>query len=222
MKIIVVIPAHNEEKNISQVIDKVKKYAENIVVIDDGSKDKTYHQAKKSSQNSTNIYLLRHKTNLGKGAALKTGCLAAIKLGADIIITMDADGQHSASDIPKLIEKLQEENLDIVFGSRQINGKIPWLMFLGNKFLTKTINLFSNICLKDTQSGFRCFKSKVYPQLAWNTQDYAVETEMILNAGKNKLTYNEIPIQTIYKDAYKGTTIIDGIKIILNLIKWKL
>jgi len=221
MKIVVVMPAYNEAGPISQVIQRVKRYTDCLVVVDDGSRDETYLRAKKSIQNNQEIFVLRHRINLGKGAALKTGCQAALKLGADIIITMDADGQHASSDIPQLVEKLKKENLDIVFGSRQISKKIPWLMFLGNKFLTKVINLLTGLSLDDTQSGFRAFTAEAYQKIAWHSQDYLVETEMIVKAGRHKLRYTQVPIQTIYKDAYKGTTILDGIKIVYHLFKWK-
>lgn len=222
MKVIIVIPAYNEEKTITQVIEGVKKYEKNIIVIDDGSIDKTYYQAKKTARNFKNIIVLRHIINLGKGAALKTGCQAAIKLRADIIITMDADGQHSPDDIPKLIQKLIKENLDIVFGSRQINKKMPFIKFLGNKILTNIINLLSGTHLSDTQSGFKAFTSAAYKKIAWQSQDYRIETEIIFNCGKHKLKYSQVPIQTIYKNIYKGTTVLDGIKILINLFKWKL
>ncbi|MBU1289746.1 glycosyltransferase family 2 protein [Patescibacteria group bacterium] len=218
----VIIPACNEEKTISQVIEGVREYTENIIVIDDGSNDSTYELARKSTQNIQNAVVLRHNVNLGKGAALKTGCQAAIQLGSEVIVLIDADGQHSPADIPNLVKKLQEEKLDIVFGSRKINREIPFVRFLGNRFLTKSINFLSCVSITDTQSGFKAFRSEIYPKIAWTSSDYRAETEMIINVGKNNLKYGQTPIQTIYKNAHKGATIIDGIKIFFNLLKWKL
>lgn len=220
-KTVIVIPVYNEEKNIGQVIPQVKNYSDNIIVIDDGSEDETYLVAKESAQNIQNIIVLKHKINLGKGAALKTGCEAAIRLGAGVIIVMDGDGQHSPTDIPRLAEKLKKENLDIVFGVRQLNKKTPILRSLGNKILTKTINLLSDMSLNDSISGFRAFTAKAYQKIYWQSQDYSVEAEMIINIGKHKLKYSQVPIKTIYKDSYKGLDILIGIKILLNLFKFR-
>lgn len=217
-KIVVIIPAYNEEKTIGQVIKEVKNHVDNIIVIDDGSGDQTYSVAKNSAQN---IVVLRHKINLGKGAALKTGCEAALKLNADIIAIMDADGQHSPKDLLKLLNKLQKENLDIVFGMRPMNKEMPILMRLGNKFLTKTINILFGISIQDTQSGLRTFTKNAYYKIKWLACDYFAETEMIINAAKNRLKYQEVPIETIYHDTYKGTTIFDGIKVFINILKNK-
>ncbi|MDO8558865.1 MAG: glycosyltransferase family 2 protein [bacterium] len=219
MKLTVVIPAFNEGKNIGGVIRKIRESIDaNIIVVDDGSKDNTYLSAKEADEN---VVILRHTINLGKGAALKTGCQAALMLGAEVIALMDADGQHSPEDLKKITEKLGKENLDIVFGARGINKKMPVIKWLGNRFLTRISNLFSGISLTDTQSGLKVFKASVYEKIAWRSSDYAVETEIIINAGRNNLTYAEVPIQTIYKDNYKGTNIIDGLKILLNILKQK-
>lgn len=217
-KLFVIIPAYNEESGIEQVIQGVKKYTNNIIVVDDGSKDQTYNQAKNSTDD---IVVLRHKINLGKGAALKTGCEAANRLGAKIMVLLDADGQHSPNDIPKLIDKLKNENLDIVFGSRQLNKNVPLVRAWGNKITTKAVRILSGVSLKDVLSGFRAFTAAAYEKIIWQSQDYSVEVEMIINAGKNKLRYGEVPIQTIYKDNYKGMDIINGFKILIKAFSFK-
>ena len=218
MRLAVVIPAHNEEKNIREVILGVKKYTNNIIIVDDGSKDNTYLMAKEAAND---ILVLRHKINLGKGAAVKTGCEAALKLGAEAIAIMDADGQHLPEDVMKLVEKLEKEDLDIVFGVRAINKKMPVLTFLGNRFLTKMSNLLSGLSLADTQSGLKVFRASVYQKIAWQASDYSLETEIIIRTSKKKLKYSQLPIQTIYKDAYKGMNVLDGIKYFFNLLKQK-
>ncbi|MFH1535110.1 MAG: glycosyltransferase family 2 protein, partial [Patescibacteria group bacterium] len=128
MKSVVVIPAYNEGKVIAEVINDIKKHQFNdVIVVDDGSSDDTYEIVKRIDGK---IIALRHRINLGKGAALKTGCEAAIKLGADIIVFMDSDGQHKPEDISRFIEKLEKDNLDIVFGSRRIGKDMPLVMML--------------------------------------------------------------------------------------------
>ena len=217
--IFAIIPAYNEENNIISTINNIKKYISNIIVIDDGSADNTCALLKQNFNNQ--ITILKHKINLGKGAAMKTGCDAAIKMRAKTLVMIDGDGQHKGKDIPKLIYKLKKENLDIIFGLRTFSKEMPLLMRIGNKFLSFIINLVSKIKLEDTQSGFRIFTADAYKKIYWVSTDYSVETEMIIRAGKHNLKYGTAPIQTIYKDNHKGTTPIDGVIIFFNLLKWR-
>jgi glycosyltransferase involved in cell wall biosynthesis len=217
-KITAVIPAYNEERTIGKIINNVRPHVDEIIVVDDGSGDDTFQAAKKSNGH---IIVLRHEINLGKGAALKTGCEAAIKLGAEKLVLMDADGQHDPDDIPKLLSKLEKENLDIVFGARETDKNMPFLRAAGNKIITKAVNLLSNLSLVDILSGFRALTSGAYKKIIWQSQDYSVETEMAINAGKRRLKYAQIPIKTIYTDDYKGMDIITGVKILLKLLKFK-
>ena len=210
----VIIPAYNEGKRILNVINGVKRYTKNIVVIDDGSKDNSYNLAKGSE-----VTALRHIVNIGKGAALKTGCDYAIKHGAKILIVMDADEQHDPDDIPRFIENLQGN--DIIFGARTLKN-MPVIQKLGNWFINNSTKLLYGIGLKDTQGGYRAFTADAYKKIRWSSPDYSMESEMVANVGKHKLKYKEIPIKTLYPDKYKGTTVMDGIKIFLNMIWWKI
>ncbi len=213
-KIWAVIPAYNEGKNIRNIIKKTKKYVDKVIVIDDGSKDNTSEIAEKSG-----AIVLKHIINLGKGAALKTGCDYAAK-NAKFIIVLDADAQHSPEDLPRFIEKLSK--YDIVFGYRKLSSKMPLILRFGNWFISNVVGILYNLRLNDTQSGFRAFSREAYRKIRWNASDYSMESEMISKVGKQRLKYVQIPIQTIYSDKYKGTTVIDGIKIVLNMVWWKL
>ena len=209
----VIIPGYNEEQNIAKVIEKTLKFCRKIVVVDDGSSDST-------SENAAKAIVLKHIVNLGKGAALKTGVEYAIRQGAKIIIALDADGQHDPAMIPEFLKAL--DNCDIVFGYRKMSGRMPLIMRLGNWTINTMTEILFGIKLKDTQSGYRAFKTRAYRKLRWDATDYFVETEMVANVGKKKLKYKQIPIATIYADKYKGTTVIDGIKIVLNMIWWRI
>lgn len=211
----VVIPAHNEEKTIEKVIGKIKKYLTNIVVIDDGSIDNTHNLAKKSK-----VTVLKHLLNLGKGAALKTGCDYAIKQNAKILVVLDADGQHDPAEIPNFIKNLK--NKDIVFSYRKQYKKMSLVLKFGNHFINQTTKLLYGINLKDTQSGYRAFTVDSYKKIRWNASDYSMESEMITNVSKHNLKYIEIPIKTIFSDKYKGTTVLDGIKIVFDMVWWRL
>ncbi|TSC51777.1 MAG: glycosyl transferase family 2 [Parcubacteria group bacterium LiPW_72] len=212
-EIFIIIPAYNEAARIGAVLEGVKKYCRNIIVVDDGSDDQTSEVAKRYK-----VIALRHKVNLGKGAALKTGYEAALKLGAKILVFMDADGQHQAEDIPRLVQGIKE-GYDLVIGMRRLNQRMPLSMRVGNKIFSKLIHCFYNFNLPDTQCGFRAFRASVYPGIQWMAQGYEVETEMLLSALRGKLRCAAIPIQAIYYDSYKGTTVIDGFKILAKIIE---
>lgn len=211
----IVIPAYNEEKHIQTVLRKVKSIHKNIVVVDDGSKDATPKKAL-----AEKIYVLTHTINLGKGAAVRDGCDFVLKKNAKQIILMDADGQHNPKDIPRFIKALK--NKDIIFGYRKLNKNMPAIMRFGNWFINTISMLLYKINLKDTQSGYRAMTAEAYRKVRWKSNDYSMESEMIANAGIKKLKYDQIPIETIYHDKYKGTNPLHGIKIVLDMIIWKI
>jgi glycosyltransferase involved in cell wall biosynthesis len=213
--VFVIIPAHNEQRHISKVIQRTKRYSRNIIIVDDGSKDKTSELAEKEG-----VIVLRHIINLGKGAALKTGCEYALRKGAKRLIFIDADGQHRPEDIPRFLKAL--DDADIVFGSRSLNRRMPFVLKFGNWFINKTNNLLFGVELKDTQSGYRAMAAEAYKKIRWKSTAYSVESEIVANTGRKRLKYKEITIKTIYSDKYKGTTIVDGMKIVLNMLWWKL
>ncbi len=214
-KVWAVIPARNEEKSISNIVKKTQKHAESVVVVDDGSRDRTKEAAEKAG-----AVVVSHIVNLGKGAALKTGCDFAVHSGAEYIVVIDADAQHNPDDIPRFVEKLKK--YDIVFGYRKASGKMPLVLRFGNLFISTVVGALYGVSLKDTQCGFRAFSKSAYSKIRWNAPDYSMESEMIARAGKQRLKYVQVPIETIYADRYKGTTIIDGVKIVLNMLWWKL
>jgi len=212
-KIFIIIPAYNEAQRIEGVLTEAKKYYPNIIVVDDGSQDDTFKVAKKSG-----VITLQHRVNLGKGAAMTTGVEAALRLRAGILVFMDADGQHRTEDIPRLVKAIQN-GYDFVVVIRNLNHKMPFSMLLGNKIFSGLIRYFYNFNLPDTQCGFRGLRAVVYPRIQWRSQGYEVETEMLLNALQLHLRCAAIPIQTIYYDRYKGTTIVDGFKILAKIIE---
>lgn len=213
----VVIPAFNEQGRIEAVIRDILRYTPHVVVVDDGSApDLNFLKVR-----FPGITVIRHAINLGKGAAMKTGCEVAMQQGAKYLVMMDADGQHKPVDLPRFVEKLETGKVDMVFGARVIGKDMPLLLFLGNKYLSIAINVLFRMFISDTQGGFRAFTAEAYQQIRWNSADYTVETEMIVNAAKHHLRYAEVEIQTIYHDKYKGTTPLDGLKIFFQILKWR-
>ncbi|MDO8573434.1 MAG: glycosyltransferase family 2 protein [Candidatus Daviesbacteria bacterium] len=217
MNIFIVIPVFNESKKIEGVLTDLKGLGLPIIVVDDGSKDSTLEKVKKFQ-----VTVLRHRINLGKGAALKTGCEVAISMGADAIIMMDSDGQHKGEDLPKFINALETKKVDIVFGSRNLSMGVPLVRFLGNKFASVLIVLFFKIYVSDLICGYRALTKKAYMQMNLKSSGYGIETEMVVKVAKLKLRYCEIPIETIYYDRFKGVTIMDAFGVLFNVVKWRI
>lgn len=218
MKIFVVVPAYNEDKRIGGVLDDLIKTKLPVIVIDDGSKDKTN---KVVSSYKKKILNIRHKVNLGKGAALKTGCQAAFDLGADAVIMIDSDGQHKVEDLGQFIVPLKK-GYEIVFGTRNFQPGSPLIRYFGNKFATQLTALLFNIFVSDLICGYRALTKKAFRKLNWESSGYGVETEMVIRAGRLRLKHCDVPVQTVYFDKFKGVTIMDAFGILLNVIKWRI
>ena len=213
-RVVAVIPAYNEEKHIGDVVRETKKFVDEVIVVDDSSKDNTEKFAM-----GAGAVVLRHVINLQKGGALKTGCEAAITLGADIIITLDGDGQHDPNEIFSLLRKLKK--YDLVIGARKFNKNMPLNSRVGNRFLTWLSQLLFRNKITDSQTGYRAFNANIYPKITWESTDYGIETEMIKNISKHNISHAEVEVKTIYNDNYKGTTPFDGLKILANMISWR-
>lgn len=214
-----VIPAYNEESRLPEVIEKLKKYfpLERVVVVDDGSRVEV------EGFLPSEVIVARHVVNLGKGMALRTGCELAIKLGAKKIVLMDADGQHDPKEIPHFINELNK-HYGIVFGSRKLDKKMPFWRVAGNSLLNRTAAWLFDLDLHDIWCGYRAFDTRVYPLIVWNAADYSSDVEMVVNVGLKKIKHKERYIGTIYHDkrSTTGTTLQDGLKLLLELFIWRI
>ena len=216
-KTFAIVPAYNEANYIRKTALDIAKQVDQVVVVDDGSVDKTFEQASKAK-----VTVLKHIVNMGKGVAMKTGIEYAIQKGADIIVIIDADGQHNPKEIPRLIGLLHKEKVDIVLGMRQMPVNTPAIFRLGNWGLNQIFRMFFGAKIEDTQNGFRVFRSKVYSKIKWKSHSYFVETEMIINLLKNNVKHTETPVQTFYHDVHKGTTVLVGIGFFIKMIEVKI
>ncbi len=212
----IVVPAYNEEKYIGIVIDELKKEGyKNIIVVSDGSKDRTDEIAKKKK-----VILLRHLINRGLGATLKTGITAALMLGAKYIVTFDGDHQHYAEDIEKLLKPLIDGKAEVVIGSRFISeeGKrnTPLKYRIGNFGLNIISWLLFGIYCTDTQSGLRAFNRAAAKKINITKRKMAVSSEIIAEIKRKKLRMVEVPINVRYPHQRQG--IVSGIRIIYRLI----
>lgn len=185
-----IIPAYNEAKRIGSVLSKIPDFIDEIIVVDDGSKDNTSEVAK-----NWGAKVIRLKQNQGKGAAMKAGIN---KASGDIIVFMDADGQHNPKEIKKLIIPIINDEADFVIGSRLIKtqGKRPLIRKLSNFLSTFLIKLKLGIEVKDTQSGFRAIKREFLPDI--ESKRYEVETELLIKAVKKGARVKETPVERIY------------------------
>jgi len=212
----VIIPGINEEKYIAAVLKKVLKQTENIIVVDDGSTDSMREIAKKYTE-----HVLSHSVNLGKGAALKTGCEYAFKkLGAEAVIFIDSDDQHDPEEIPLFVKTL--ETADAVFGVRSFNEKMPLFRIILNRLASLIILLMFGKYIPDIPCGYKAMSKSAYKKLAWNSADYAVEMEIAARTAKYKVNYLTIPIKTIYHNFDRGMTIIDTVRMITKVVGWRI
>jgi glycosyltransferase involved in cell wall biosynthesis len=223
MKTIIVIPAYNEAEVIQSVIREIKSAGyENIVVVDDGSADDTRAKAKELIGKNA----LRHKLNRGKGGATKTGIEAAKILGADIIVTVDGDGQHDPKDIQKLIAPILENKADVVLGTRLID---PTGMPLHKIIANHIGNFFTwylfGLWVTDSQSGFRAYSRRAADLINTKADRYEYDSEVIREIYIYKLKYVEIPISVRYTE-YSMSKVqkqgfINGLKTLYKMI-WNL
>ena len=218
--IAVVIPAKDEQGRVGPVVKRVRSETEGaptVYVVDDGSHDETAAAAREAGAR-----VLRHRVNLGKGAALLTGAEAAVKGGAQLLVLMDADGQHDPGDLSRILEPLLAGRADLVLGYRPFTGEMPPAMRLGNVILSGLFGALFGLPVRDTQCGYRALTAKMLEKLRWTALDYAVETEMLVHAARARLRIEEVPIATVYHDRYKGTTPVDGLRILANMLRWRL
>lgn len=216
MRLVVVIPAFNEEQRVAQTIAAVKPFAAAVVVVDDGSKDQTSMVAREAG-----AIVIRHLINCGPGAATQTGLVYAKSLDADYVATFDADGQHEANDIPLMLEFLIAQQKDVVFGSRFLkNNKVPWLRRLANMAGNFITFLLSGIYLTDSQSGFKIFSKKALDHISITANGFEFCSEIVREVGSEGILYCEYPIHVYYspETLAKGQNLSTGITTMFKLI----
>lgn len=187
-KVIIIIPAYNEEKTLGGVIDEIKQYG-SVIVVDDGSKDKTAAIAK-----AKGATVIPNIINRGLGTSIRRGYLAALEHGADIVVQIDADGQYTASDIPKLIKPIVDNKADMVLASRFLGGieHMPQSNRLGNRIGTLITSLVSGQKISDAQTGFRAMRKELLDEIIPLSKKTYVQ-EMIIRAVKEGWRVVEVP-----------------------------
>lgn len=202
--VIAIIPAYNESKNIARIVHEVQQYVSKVIVVDDGSNDETFEIARRSGAK-----VIRNINNRGKGAALKRGFTESFKYKPNIVVTIDADGQHDPADIPKLIEPIENHAADITIGSRfhkNSMSEIPLKRGIGLSVINVLNKSLIKSNVKDSQSGFRAYNEQVFSLLKdYDSFGYGVETEQLANAETFGANILEVPVTIRYK-GLEGTS----------------
>lgn len=227
-RVCVVVPAYNEATVIGEVVKSArevflkskKAYDIDIVVVNDGSKDKTASEAKKGG-----AIVINHILNSGAGSATLTGLAYARQHNYDIAATMDADGQHAPDDVLEGIKSIDQGNADLLIGSRLIDSRgMSKIKVLGNKGLSLFTYLLFGINVTDSQSGLRIFSKRAIDGLQWKSTGYEFCSEMIWRAKQARMNVSEYPIKAIYTDysKAKGQNNWNAINIVKRLCKQRI
>ena len=219
MKIIIGIPAFNEEKNIASIITKLMNITDSIIVCNDGSSDLTSEIAEKMGAE-----VINHEKNLGYGAAIRSIFLKAKELDGDILVTFDADGQHRIEDIENVTTPIINQEAELVIGSRFLDDsekEVPQYRKVGIKVITKITNASIKEKLTDSQSGFRAYSKKVVDELNPSELGMGISTEILIKASSKNFKILEVPIKILYSgDTSTHNPISHGSSVILSTIKY--
>jgi len=219
----IIIPAYNEKGAISKVLDDLAILRCPIVVVDDGSLENIKEQVTKHK----NVFYIRHKVNLGQGAALQTGIDFALRQGATYLVSFDADGQHSVEDIPAILDPVFNDEADIVLASRFLakgHHNAPFLKMIVLKIGRWVNYFFTGLYLSDAHNGLRAMNRLAAITIRISENRMAHATEIIAQIKKHKLRYKEVAAKVIYTDysKQKGQSTLNSLKIFFDLVLQKL
>ena len=218
-KICLVMPVYNEAEVIPSVISEIREAGNyTIIVVDDGSHDDSYLIAR-----AEGVLAVRHLVNRGKGAAVKTGVEVAKRLGADVVVTIDGDGQHDPADIAPLIAPILNDGYDVVLGSRLMNYKgMPKIKVIANKIGNTFTLLLYGILVSDSQSGFRAFSKFAAHVIDTKADKYEYDSKVIREIKNNRLKFVEIPINVRYTEYSMGKAhkqgLVNGLKTLVRML----
>jgi glycosyltransferase involved in cell wall biosynthesis len=220
MNVVAVIPCLNEENFISDIVTRAGKYVQTVIVVDDGSTDQTREVAEKAGAK-----VIRHESSRGAGAATRSGFEAAILENADIVVTIDGDGQHNPDEIPRLLNLIRGGSSDIVIGSRFLsdNGNVKKYRKFGIDLITTLFNFGAKAGVTDSQSGFRAYNRRAINSIKITDDGFGFSVETLVKARKIGLSMTAAPISCIYHG--EGSTLnplIHGMTVVWSLIKYRI
>jgi len=225
LKLSVLIPILNEEATLVELVERVQAapHEKEIIVIDDGSTDRTPAILRELSERFDNLLLLRHDENRGKGAALATGLGA---FSGDVVLIQDADLEYDPGDYPTLLRPIVEGKADVVFGSRFLGGSYGrahlYYHYLANRFLTTLSNLVTNLNLTDMETCYKVFTADVARRLDLRSRGFAVEPEITAKVAHLKARIYEVPVRYAGRDYSEGKKIKarDGFIAVWAILRW--
>lgn len=214
-KMLVLIPAYNEERFIGSVVLKTRQYVDMVLVVDDGSSDSTCEIAK-----AAGAIVVTHDRNSGKGVALNTGFAKAREYQPDVVITLDGDWQHLPEQIAQVAQPILLGQADVVVGSRYLEdtSDVPVARIIGHWGFTQMTNLLSGVSLTDSQSGYRAFSPTALEKLSFSSQSFSVESEMQFLVKDYQLKIMEVPIIIRYNDKPKRPVISHGFNVLNGIL----
>lgn len=226
MKLSIIIPVYNEERNIQKVIREVKnapvKMQKEIIIVDDGSEDRTRKILSRHYRHDRTIKIILASKNQGKGAAIRRGLKVA---NGEIVLIQDADLEYSVADYPKILAPFIKNNAQVVYGSRFL-GKISgmrWLNFLANKILTITANLLYGVKITDEATAYKAFRRQVIQNIKLQCQRFEFCPEVTAKLAKKGYKIVEVPIVYYGRDAAGGKKIKlrDAFEAFWTLVKYR-
>ena len=218
MKITIGIPAYNEEKNIAKIIVQLKKVADQILVCDDGSTDSTSEIAE-----SLGAIVIKHPKNLGYGSAIRSIFLKSREINAEILVTIDADGQHKIEDVKKVTKPIVDGQADISIGSRFLEegDNAPKYRKLGINIITKVTNSSLSEKITDAQSGFRAYNNKVLQSLTPSDSGMGISTEILIKSSNLGLKIAEVPTEIQYEgETSSQNPVSHGAGVLMSTLKY--
>ena len=219
MNITVGIPAYNEEKNIASIIVKLKKIVDTIIVCNDGSNDSTSEIAK-----NLGVIVIDHSKNLGYGAGIHSIFRKAREINSDVLVTIDADGQHRIEDIKKVVEPIEKGEADLIIGSRFLDTtqkQIPEYRKIGIKLITKVTNSSLKNKITDSQSGFRAYSKNVVSKLNVSDIGMGISTEILIKSSAHGFRIAEVPITVLYDgDTSTHNPVSHGTSVLFSTLKY--
>jgi len=216
INIVIVIPAYNEERFIGSVVLTARKYSRHVIVVDDGSTDATAELA-----TIAGAQVIRHPENRGKGAALNTALQAARLHDPDVVVMLDADGQHSLEELLRVVAPVLSGNADLVIGSRYLGDstQTPRHRIWGHWAFNWLTRLASGVAASDSQSGYRAFSPDSLPMISFQSRGFSVESEMQFIVNQYGLRLVEVPITIQYQDKPKRNVFSHGLMVLNGVLR---
>jgi len=219
-KVVVAIPCFNVEPYIKEVVSKASRYADQVIVVDDGSEDRTAEVAR-----AAGALVISHGTNRGYGEAIKSCFEAAKTNAADVLVILDGDGQHNPDEIPKLLAPILKGEADLIIGSRFLTNEVnmPRYRKFGISVITFLWNFGSEVKVSDAQSGFRAYSKKVFETFPLSEKGMSVSIETLEKARRKGAIIKEVPISCLYVPSTLNLRAIrHGLSVALSVVRIRL